>query len=266
MDGWRRRRLRCAGEEGRKEGRRVGAAWLGGARFPPPRVRLSQRGKRGAGTEPRPFPSTRCPGRGKKRRRGAKSSGGGLSLSPLAPPSPQPPQQLRRTRCERGGKMAPPAEGRGRFRHTAAAARRRLHLLCGGRAASQGEGWSRGGVGAGLPPRQPAAGSRSPVGFARRLRGDSGRHGCPPSPPPPPPQRRGVAGGWAIRGLRGRCGCEKAGRVWGGEAGCPAAEGRCGGGYTGVWAPCGWWRGLISAATALWRCLETVQRFPPPAA
>lgn len=59
--------MRRGGEEGRK----VGAAWLGGAQFPPPhhppRVLLSETGKRGAGTEPRSFPSRHCVNRGEKR-------------------------------------------------------------------------------------------------------------------------------------------------------------------------------------------------------
>lgn len=90
-------------EEGRKEGGREGAAWLGSAQFPPPRVRLSKTGKRGAGTEPRPFPSTRCLDRGKKR--GERKAEASSSLSPSPAPAATTVAAtpvLRLTRCEGG--------------------------------------------------------------------------------------------------------------------------------------------------------------------
>lgn len=69
------RRLRCAGEEGWKEG--GSSLWCP---VPPPRVRTAERGKRGAGTEPRSFPSTRCLDRGEKR--GGRKSDDGFTLFP----------------------------------------------------------------------------------------------------------------------------------------------------------------------------------------
>lgn len=64
--------------QGRKDGRKVGSSlWCP---IPPPRVRTAERGKRGAGTEPRSFPSTRCLDRGEKR--GERKSGGGFALLP----------------------------------------------------------------------------------------------------------------------------------------------------------------------------------------
>lgn len=128
---------------GRKEGRSLVEPG------PPPRVRLSETGMREAGTEPRPFHSTRCLNRGDKR------AGRTAAASPLGRSSGSGTETLRRRWGGGGGKWRRP-RGRGRFRHTAAAARCRLRLLRGGR---------------GLPGRgvEPRRGRRCAASLRRRF-------------------------------------------------------------------------------------------------
>lgn len=161
----------CRGGE---EGRKVGAAWLGGAQSPP-RVLLSETGKRGAGTEPRPFPSRHCMNQGEKR------EGRKVGLISL-PPTPPPPSSSSSSRspaqgCQ-GGKMAPPA-GEGPV--PPHSGRRRLHLLCGSRGLpGRGVGPGRSWPPMGSFPRQ-AVGRfpRQPLGF---FPPSSAASSCPPPP------------------------------------------------------------------------------------
>lgn len=82
---------------GRKEGRSLVEPG------PPPRVRLSETGMREAGTEPRPFHSTRCLNRGDKR------AGRTAAASPLGRSSGSGTETLRRRWGGGRWKMAPPA-------------------------------------------------------------------------------------------------------------------------------------------------------------
>lgn len=186
----------CRGGE---EGRKVGAAWLGGAQSPP-RVLLSETGKRGAGTEPRPFPSRHCMNQGEKR------EGRKVGLISL-PPTPPPPAAAAaaaalRRRAARGGKWRRP-RGRGRFRHTAAAA---ASICCVAAAASQGEGWDRGG-----------AGRRWDPSLGRLWAGSLGSRWVSSLPPPPPlPARRRRSPQPLSRPpASGRCGLAAEGGFWG---------------------------------------------------
>lgn len=150
---------------GRKEGRSLVVPG------PPPRVRLSETGMREAGTEPRPFHSTRCLNRGDKR------AGRTAAASPLGRSSGSGTETLRRRwggAVENGA-----ARGGGAGSATRRPRRAAVSVCCAAAAASQGEGWSRGGAAAAPLPSAAAS--------------------CPPLPPLPSAAFPPTAGRCALR-------------------------------------------------------------------
>lgn len=197
----------CRGKKGgRTEGRRVGAAWLGGVQPRPPTTTLTlcaamrkvkeERGRHW--TSSLPLHAVLGPRQEMKRTKTQRP------LCRFSPPSSAAtaaaaPAQ-RRTRREAGreeGKMAPPAEGRGEERPVPPHSGRAAASICrAAAAASRGQGWSRGrarprflpGVAAAGPLRcgpRRAASRRcclSQVLLACRLRGGPWRPWQPRSP------------------------------------------------------------------------------------